>query len=106
MHQLVNQVNDQLMTFEKMFDWIDEISKEARNFKIGISAVLLALISIMAVIAQLVSTIDINYQLDEKNRFVLILCGFVIGVLCTLAIYMLPITKRYTKLKFRKSRLD
>ena len=81
-----------------MFDWVEEVKKEVRNFKIGLAAVLLALISITAVAAQLVSTIDVNSQLGVGERILFIFIGFTIGILSTLGIYMLPI-KWYARLK-------
>ncbi|MBC8457361.1 MAG: hypothetical protein H8D67_05125 [Deltaproteobacteria bacterium] len=98
MYTLVDQVNGQLVTLEKMFDWVEEVKKEVRNFKIGLAAVLLALISITAVAAQLVSTIDVNSQLGVGERILFIFIGFTIGILSTLGIYMLPI-KWYARLK-------
>jgi len=93
MHTLIDQVNGQLATLEKMFDWVEEDKKEVRNSKIGLAAVLLALISIAAVAAQLVSTIDVNSQLGVRERMVFIFIGFIIGILSTLGIYKLPIDR-------------
>lgn len=98
MHTLIDQVNDQLATLENMFDWIDEIYRETRNIKIGLAAVLLALISVAAVAAQLVSTIDVNSQLGVEERILLIFTGFVIGILSTFGIYMLPVSRWRTRL--------
>ena len=96
---LVNQINEQLAALEEMVDWIEGLEREARNFKIGIAAILLAVISITAVVAQLVSTIDVNSQLSGLERGYLILIGLVVGVLCTLGIYMLPFAKWYFQYK-------
>lgn len=102
MHKLVDQVNSQLVTLEKMFEWIEEVRKEIRNYKIGLAAVLLAIISITAVSAQLVSTIDVNSLLGVNERIFLILIGFIIGILSTIVIYMLPISKLYIRLGVMK----
>ncbi len=105
MHVLVNYVNDQLATLEKMFDWIDEIEKESRNLKIGIAGVLLALLSITAVAATLVSTIDVNSELGWRERLIFIFIGLIIGALSTLAIYFFPVKRRIGRsaiIKIRK----
>lgn len=91
---LISQISDQLNTIEKMVDWIDEGKKETRNFKIGIAAVILALISLTAVIAQLISTIDFGNTIQAEQRAYLILLGFIIGVLSTLGIYFFHLPKK------------
>lgn len=70
----------------------------------GIAAILLALISISAVVAQLVSTIDVNSQLGVKERIFLILIGFIIGILSTVGIYILPDRKWYRRLRANKKK--
>lgn len=101
---LVNQINEQLAALEEMVDWIEGLEREARNFKIGVAAILLAVISITAVVAQLVSTIDVGFQLNGLERSYLIVIGFVVGILCTLGIYMLPFTKWYLQYKNKAKR--
>jgi hypothetical protein len=91
---LVDQISDQLNTLGKMFDWVEDIGRETRNFKIGLIAVLLALVSLAAVVAQLISTIDVNTQMGAPERVHLILIGLISGALITLAIYLLPLSKR------------
>ena len=89
---LVEQVNDQLGVLERVFDWVEESRREVRNIKIALAAVLLALISITSVAAQLISTVDVNFELGAKERVLLISSGFIIGVLSTTVIYVLPIS--------------
>lgn len=107
LHILVKQVNEQLETLEDMFEWIDGINKERRNTKIGIAAVFLSIISITAVIAQLISTIDINYppSLNGWERSALIFVGFLLGSLSAFAIYLLPISRFSIKRKKQKRKL-
>jgi hypothetical protein len=88
--ELVGQIQGQLETLEGISNGIEELNKEIRNFKIGIAAVLLSLVSITAVVAQLISTLDINMQLRIKERTFLILLGFIIGIFATIVIYALP----------------
>jgi uncharacterized Tic20 family protein len=88
--RLANQVEGQLRTLEQMFDWIDESEKENRNFKIGLAAIILALISVSAVAAQLVSTIDFANTVDSDIRILLIALGFCLGLGCAFVIYLLP----------------
>jgi hypothetical protein len=104
LHVLVKQVNEQLETLEDMFEWIDGINKERRNTKIGIAAVFLSIISITAVIAQLISTIDINTppSLNGWERGILIFIGFLLGSLSAFVIYLLPISLKSKKRKWRK----
>jgi hypothetical protein len=90
MDELIGQIQGQLETLEDMSNGIEELNKDVRNFKIGIAAVLLSLISITAVVAQLISTLDINMQLRIKERTFLILLGFIIGIFATIVIYVLP----------------
>ena len=52
----------------KMVEWIDQQAKEDRNLRIGIAAVVLALISIVAVAAQLISTLDVSNQIGWQDR--------------------------------------
>ncbi|MGC1377813.1 MAG: hypothetical protein WA821_16390 [Anaerolineales bacterium] len=99
---LVNQINEQLAALEEMVDWIEGFEREARNFKVGVAATLLAVISITAVVAQLVSTIDVDSQLSGIERGYFILIGLMIGILCTLGIYMLPFTKWYLQYKDKR----
>jgi hypothetical protein len=96
--ELAGQVNDQLQTLEQMFDWIEEAKKETRNFKIGLAAVLLALISVSAVTAQLVSTIDFGNTVDWQQRVYLIVLGFAVGIICTVTIYLIPHRKKWYRL--------
>lgn len=106
LQQLVTQINDQLGTLEKMFDWIEEINKEVRNFKIGLAAILLALISLTAVTAQLITTIDFANNINWQQRVYLISLGFIIGIISTFIIYLLPHQKRwYKRLKFQKQKV-
>jgi hypothetical protein len=102
LHLLVKQINEQLAALEEMVDWIEGFEREARNFKVGVAATLLAVVSITAVVAQLISTIDVNSQLSGVGRVNLILIGLIIGVLATLGIYMLPFATWYLQYKDKR----
>lgn len=104
MNLLVRQINEQLATLEEMYKWIEEIKKEARNLKIGLAAILLTLISLTAVAAQLISTIDVKGQLGADERIVLIAVGFIVGILTTLVIYLLPISRQQGRIKIRRNK--
>ncbi len=93
LHLLVEQINGQLETLEKMLDWVEELKREERNIKVGIAAIILALLSITAVVAQLISTIDVNSFLGMRERIAFVLLGFLIGLISTLVIFMFPAVK-------------
>jgi hypothetical protein len=97
-HVLVSQVNEQLDTLEAMFEWVDDTNKENRNTKLGVAAIILSIISITAVVAQLISTIDIANKLGVIERLFCISNGCIIGALLTCIIYFFPI-KRFKKKK-------
>jgi hypothetical protein len=104
--ELSDQINNQLQTMEQMFDWIDEVRKEVRNYKIGFAAILLTMVSISAVTAQLISTIDFANTVDWLHRLLLIALGFLVGIISTLIIFFLPNRKKwYRFIKSRKYRI-
>ncbi len=93
MDKLIEQVNEQLTTLEKIADWIDDQISIIRDRKISLAAVTLAIVSITAVAAQLISTVDVKAQLGGVERSLFILVGFVIGgILSTLVVFLLPIS--------------
>jgi hypothetical protein len=93
MFELSDQVRRQISTLDKMVEWIDQQAKEDRNLRIGIAAVVLALISIVAVAAQLISTLDVSNQIGWQDRLLFILLGFILGIACTVAIVYFPVAK-------------
>jgi len=90
LHELKEQVDEQLTTIETTLDWIDGIKKEARNFKIGFAAIFIAIISLASVAAQLISTIDYQNYIDANLRICLITLGVVIGIIIGVLIYEWP----------------
>lgn len=102
LYSLVDQVNDQLGVLERMFDWVEESERQVRTMKIELAAALLALISIAAVAAQLVSTVDVTSQLGAEERMGLIALGFIVGILGTTVIYLLPISRWRAPLKAKE----
>jgi hypothetical protein len=99
MYELTDQVRRQITTLDKMAEWIDQRNKEERNLRIAVAAVILALISITAVAAQLVSTIDVTNQLGRQSRIGWIVLGFCIGMACTTSIYCLPLSKYFQAIR-------
>jgi uncharacterized Tic20 family protein len=93
MFELSDQVRRQISTLDKMVEWIDQQAKEDRNLRIGIAAIVLALISIVAVAAQLISTLDVSNQIGWQDRLLFILLGFILGIACTVAIVYFPVAK-------------
>jgi len=93
MNEISDQVRRQIATLEKMVLWVDQRAKEDRNFRIGFAAVVLALISIASVVAQLISTLDVLNQIRGQERLLLILIGFLLGIVCTIAIIFFPFAR-------------
>jgi len=93
LYELSDQVRRQISTLDKMIEWVDQRAKEDRNLRIGIAAVVLALISILAVAAQLISTLDVSNQFGGQERLLLILIGFIMGIVFTVAIVFFPLAK-------------
>lgn len=91
MKENIAQVNEQLTTLEKIADWIDDNNNAIRDRKINLAAVTLAIVSITAVAAQLISTLDVNSQLSGTERSIFILVGFLVGgILSLLGTLLLP----------------
>lgn len=88
--ELTKQINDQLHTVESIVDWLDDNKKESKNFKIGVAAIILALISVSAVTAQILSTIDFANTVQWQQRLIFITVGFLVGILFTVFIYRYP----------------
>jgi hypothetical protein len=102
LHILVDQVNEQLTTLEEMFNWVEDVHKEARNIKIGIVGVVLAIIASTAATAQLISTFDINSALNSIARLYWIVGGLIVTTLIGVGIYFLPIATWFTRLRIRR----
>jgi len=90
LYNLNTQVDEQLTTIETTLSWIDEIKKESRNFKVGLAATFIAIISLASVAAQLISTIDYQNYIDASLRICLITLGVVIGIIIGVLIYEWP----------------
>lgn len=94
MEKDVDLINSQLATIENIFEWIDATKKQIRDFKLTLGAIVLTIISISAVVAQLISTIDFNSEIDKNLRIILISGGSSFVALIILLIYIIP---GYTK---------
>ena len=81
---LVKQVEEQVSVLEKMFDWLDDTKSEKFNSRIGLAAIMFSVISISAVIAQLISTLDISNGVPLNSRLLFILSGSTVGILIVL----------------------
>lgn len=90
MEKDVDLINSQLATIENIFEWIDATKKQIRDFKLTLGAVVLTIISISAVVAQLISTIDFNSEIDKNLRIILISGGSSFVALIILLIYIIP----------------
>jgi hypothetical protein len=99
---LVDQISEQIETLDAMLDWAEAAHKEARNMKIGLVAIFLALLSTTAVAAQIVSTVDVSAQLGMHWRILSILIGFSLGVLSTIGIYLLPVGEWVVRFRSHK----
>jgi len=98
MHNLTKYIDGQLETLDKMFNWIEENLKEEWNSKVVLIAFLISLISITAVVAQLISTVDFDNQiLDKPDRVLSILLGFLSGIFITTGIFISSSIKRFFK---------
>jgi len=102
LHKLRDQINDQLTTIETILEWIDNNKKELRNFKIGLAATLIALVSLTSVVASLISTIDFTKQITAALRIWYIITGFLIGFICSIIIYLLPVSQLYARLILKR----
>lgn len=94
MHNLVTTINDQINTLDAMISAIEARNEDVRNFRIGLAALLISVISITAVVSDLINTIDINLQLDIFSRIRFIFIGFAIGSILVSLIYFFPLIKR------------
>jgi hypothetical protein len=102
LHTLVDQVNEQLATLGEMFNWVEDVHKEARNITIGLVGVVLAILASTATTAQLISTLDINNGLFATTRVYWILGGLLVTGLIGVGIYLVPIAAWFTRLRIRK----
>jgi hypothetical protein len=93
LHPIVEQVNDQLVTLEVIIATIENIRNGVRNFKIGIAALFVGLISIVAVTAQVIDTLDVHSQFNLQSRLQSLLFGFLFGALSISIIYFYPFAK-------------
>jgi hypothetical protein len=94
MHRLVANINDQVNTLDAMISAIEAKNEDIRNFRIGLAALLISVISIIAVVSDLINTIDVNLQLDILTRIRFILIGFTAGTLLVSIIYFFPLIKK------------
>lgn len=102
MDKLIDQVNEQLGTLESIAGWIDDSSRANRDRKISVAAVLLSLVSITAVMAQLISTLDVESKYGQSERLSFIVLGLLFGcILSLLVLFMLPIYATRIKAKVR-----
>lgn len=73
MEKDVELINSQLETIENIFEWIDTTKKQILEDKIKNIAFIVTTISLLAVVAQIISTIDFQeFTIDKLGRFILI----------------------------------
>lgn len=87
MEALEAAVQSQSELLEDAVAWLDAQAKERFNNSIGLAAFFLSLVSITAVNAQLISTLDFSNKYDTFSRFILIFGGAagVTGVIAFIA---------------------
>jgi len=94
MYQLVDNISNQLETLETVITAIESNLDEIRNYRVGLAALFIGLLSIMAVTSELINTIDLNLELDVVNRIRFIFLGFVIGAFLVTTIYFFPLIRK------------
>lgn len=94
MNQLVENITDQLSTLETIISAVESSMEEIKNYRIGLAALFLSVISILAVTSELINTIDFNSELDVMSRIWFLILGFAIGVFLVSVIYFFPLIRK------------
>lgn len=86
---MTNCLNSQLKLVEEYFQWFEVKQKEKNASKINFLALFFSVISLAAVTAQVIGTVDFKELIDVPQRAGLILASLILGVLCTIVLYQL-----------------
>ena len=89
MEKLVALVNEQLISLEKITEWIDANNNAIRDRRISQAAFVLTVVSIPAVVAQLVAIFDVHSQFSGPERImIIIVVSLIVGVLTLLGAFL------------------
>jgi hypothetical protein len=98
MHDLVQQIRDQLATLVETGEWFESIRREIRNFRIGAVGVVFTALSFLSVAIALV---DLVYPTPrDYGRIAYVLAGGAGGALLTVAILISPASFWHWVLRF------